>query len=152
MTDRDAKIAALMLDLQNQPTGDQPQTVAQCNDTATGLLASGKINFVTNSADILDESAPLLERITGVVLACSGPETGASVTVAGHTDSRGGDDDNQLLSEARASSVARFMIDRGVDPKALQPVGFGETQPIADNETTEGRAENRRISFEFKAQ
>ncbi len=149
VTEKDAKIAALMSDLENQPTMVEPQTTAQCNQTAQGLLANGNINFVSNSADMLEESLPLLERITGVVLACSGNE--ATVTVAGHTDSLGGDAANQQLSEARAQSVAQYMIARGVDAKALQPVGFGETQPIANNDTTEGRAANRRISFEFQA-
>jgi len=151
VTQKDEKIAALMSDLEGQPEVTEVKTVAQCNDTAKALLTQGKINFVSNSADIVETSEPFLERITGVVLACSGPETDASVTVAGHTDDRGSDDANQTLSEARAQSVASFMIERGVDPKALQPVGFGETQPIADNETTEGRAENRRISFQFQS-
>lgn len=150
-TEKDVKIAALMQDLENKPEPSEVQSVAQCNQTAQSLLEEGKINFVSSSAEILEASQPLLERITGVVLACSGAETGASVTVAGHTDSSGSEASNQELSEARAASVAQFMIDRGVDPKALAPIGLGETAPIADNETEEGRAANRRISFDFQA-
>ena len=92
----------------------------------------------------------MLERLTGIALACVGE--GLIVEVGGHTDSQGTDENNQALSEARAAAVVTFMADRGVPTNGLRAVGFGETQPISDNATPAGRAENRRISFEWKAQ
>jgi OmpA-OmpF porin, OOP family len=64
-----------------------------------------------------------------------------------HSDSQGDTRANQALSERRALAVARSLVARGVDCKRLLPVGFGETKPVADNGTPEGRAQNRRTVF-----
>ena len=65
--------------------------------------------------------------------------------VMGHTDSVGSDADNMALSEARAQSVKAMLVENGIDPKRLKTEGKGETQPVASNDTAEGRAKNRRI-------
>ena len=67
--------------------------------------------------------------------------------IAGHTDDRGSADANQLLSEQRANAVLEYLIQRGQDPARFDTIGYGETQPIASNDTAEGRARNRRIEF-----
>jgi len=67
--------------------------------------------------------------------------------IEGHTDSDGDDKANQTLSEKRAMAVARFLVGKGDDCKRMLPVGFGETKPIADNATAEGKAQNRRTAF-----
>lgn len=90
-----------------------------------------------------------LVRLTGIALACS--DNSLTVEIGGHTDSQGFDETDQNLSERRAQAIASFMIKRGVAKAALRPVDCGETQPIDDNETTHGRAQNRRISFEWQA-
>jgi outer membrane protein OmpA-like peptidoglycan-associated protein len=126
------------------------ETIAQCNDAARTLLAESPINFISNTARVVDGSRPLLERISGIALACV--DAGVSVKIAGHTDNIGDAEFNQELSERRANAVRDFMIARGVFDKSLVAVGFGETQPIADNETPEGQAQNRRISFEWSLQ
>ena len=146
LAQKDDKLNAISTDAP-EPAANMEQTLAVCNQTAQDLLSEGQINFVTGSAQVLDESTDLLERITGVVLACSSERT--SLQISGHTDDRGSEDANQNLSEQRAASVASFMVERGVAPDALRAVGLGESQPIADNATSEGRAANRRISFEF---
>ncbi len=69
-----------------------------------------------------------------------------------HTDSQGSSTFNQAMSEARALEVARRLVGEGVDCKRLVPVGFGETKPIADNRTAEGRAKNRRVVFVIASQ
>jgi outer membrane protein OmpA-like peptidoglycan-associated protein len=69
------------------------------------------------------------------------------ITVEGHTDSVGSAESNQLLSVARAESAKQWFIEAGIDPARVFAVGYGETRPIADNETPEGRAQNRRIEF-----
>ncbi|MOA46899.1 Outer membrane porin F precursor [compost metagenome] len=70
-----------------------------------------------------------------------------SIKVVGHTDSVGSDAYNQALSERRASSVAEYLLSQGVAPNKVTSEGRGESQPIADNETEEGRAKNRRVEL-----
>ena len=73
------------------------------------------------------------------------PDT--DLTIQGHTDSTGPEAYNQTLSEKRANSVADFLKVQGVDGQRITAVGFGETMPVADNSTVEGRAQNRRVMF-----
>jgi OOP family OmpA-OmpF porin len=70
-----------------------------------------------------------------------------SIKVIGHTDSVGSDEYNQALSERRASSVAAYLLSQGIAPSKLTSEGKGESQPVADNETDEGRAKNRRVEL-----
>ncbi|MBA4364247.1 MULTISPECIES: OmpA family protein [Pseudomonas] len=70
-----------------------------------------------------------------------------SIKVIGHTDSVGSDEYNQALSERRASSVAAYLLSQGIAPSKLTSEGKGESQPLADNETDEGRAKNRRVEL-----
>jgi outer membrane protein OmpA-like peptidoglycan-associated protein len=69
------------------------------------------------------------------------------IDVLGHTDSTGSDAYNQSLSERRAQSVANYLASRGVAPARMATRGFGESQPIADNGTEYGRAQNRRVEI-----
>ena len=69
------------------------------------------------------------------------------IRIAGHTDSRGSRAYNQKLSVARAEAVAQYLIDRGVPATALNPVGYGESRPIASNATDAGKATNRRVEL-----
>jgi outer membrane protein OmpA-like peptidoglycan-associated protein len=121
---------------------------AQCSVRAGEVLETAQINFSSGTANIQNNSIDVLERLTGIALACA--DSGLGVEVGGHTDSQGSDEANQSLSERRATAIADFMFDRGVPANALSPVGYGEAQPIGDNATPEGRAQNRRISFEWQ--
>jgi len=69
------------------------------------------------------------------------------VSVIGHTDNVGSDSYNQALSERRASSVAEYLISQGLEPGKVTSQGRGESQPITDNESEEGRARNRRVEL-----
>ena len=69
------------------------------------------------------------------------------IRVEGHTDNVGDDGFNLTLSRNRAAEVMAYLVDQGVDAGRLTSEGFGDTQPIADNETEEGRATNRRVEF-----
>jgi len=71
----------------------------------------------------------------------------AQVRVVGHTDSKGTDAYNQSLSERRASSAAEYLINQGVSPQKITSQGKGESEPVADNETDAGRAQNRRVEL-----
>lgn len=74
-----------------------------------------------------------------------------SISVTGHTDSVGTDTYNQGLSERRAAAVKSYLVDKGVSSGVIQTQGKGESQPVADNKTAEGRAMNRRVDIEFRA-
>ena len=71
----------------------------------------------------------------------------ARLEISGHTDNQGDPDDNRELSEARALAVVEWLVDAGIAPERLTAAGFGDTRPIAPNETADGRAQNRRIEF-----
>ena len=70
-----------------------------------------------------------------------------AVDIIGHADSQGAEDFNQRLSEQRAQSVQSYLLNQGVRPVRLAAIGYGETRPIADNSTAEGRARNRRVEI-----
>lgn len=97
---------------------------------------SGTANLTGESQAILDEAAATLQEFTDI-----------NVEVAGHTDSQGDDASNQTLSQARAESVVAYLVDAGVSASQLTPTGYGESQPIADNDTADGRQTNRRVEL-----
>jgi OOP family OmpA-OmpF porin len=102
------------------------------------------IVFRTGKDQLEPESIPALGVVASYLRAK--PEV-TLLRVEVHTDSMGDDQANQVLSELRALTVARFLVANGIDCRRLVPVGFGETKPIAPNITAEGRATNRRTAF-----
>jgi outer membrane protein OmpA-like peptidoglycan-associated protein len=109
------------------------------------LVISDKIFFQTNRAKIRDISFPLLDEIAMVINAHPEIEL---LEIQGHTDDRGSDRHNLKLSGDRAKAVREYLVTRGrVDPARLTARGYGETMPIDDNGTEEGRANNRRVEF-----
>jgi outer membrane protein OmpA-like peptidoglycan-associated protein len=100
--------------------------------------------FATNRDAILDRSFPMLEEMVRVIT--EHPEIGR-VAIEGHTDDRGRDARNLDLSNRRAQSVMRFLVEHGIPADRLTAQGFGETRPAAPNTTSEGRAQNRRVEF-----
>ena len=72
-----------------------------------------------------------------------------SIEIYSHTDSIGTAEYNQGLSERRAASAARYLVEQGIDPKRITPIGFGLYLPIDTNETEDGRFHNRRVEFEI---
>jgi len=118
-------------------------TVEACQAGIVAAVNDRKIQFQTARAIILPESEPVLKSVLDAALKC--PDL--RIQVGGHTDSRGRDTYNQGLSEARAASVVEYLTANGMDAEKLDAKGFGETQPIGDNGTAEGRAQNRRIEF-----
>jgi OOP family OmpA-OmpF porin len=93
-----------------------------------------------DAAVILDEAASILTE----------NHSGASVRIEGHADWTGPDAYNQGLSERRASSVRKYLVSHGVDASRLTTAGFGESRPIASNDTREGRALNRRVELQVE--
>jgi len=103
-----------------------------------------KVQFETGSAEIKPESFGLLDEVAKVLIA--NPDI-TKVRVEGHTDNTGGAALNRRLSKNRAKSVRKYLIDKGVDAARLESEGYGPDKPIADNNTDEGRAQNRRVEF-----
>ena len=106
------------------------------------LVLPSPIRFETGSAALTAESDPALAAAAAWL---AGKTSVTLVRVEGHTSAEGSSAFNQKLSEARALAVARALASRGVDCHRLIAVGFGETKPIAANDTPEGRAANPRI-------
>ena len=100
-----------------------------------------EVLFETDSAEIRPESHAALDGVVDL-LRRVGTIRGV---MEGHTDSTGADVRNQALSERRAAAVVGYLVDRGIDAGRLESRGFGESQPIADNATADGRALNRRV-------
>jgi OOP family OmpA-OmpF porin len=73
----------------------------------------------------------------------------SAVEIGGYTDSGGGTGRNQILSQIRAQAVVDYLVNAGIAADRLTAVGYGETNPIASNDTEEGRAQNRRIEFKI---
>lgn len=107
------------------------------------LNMPGNVTFSTGSANI---SADFYDVLTSVGLVLNEFEK-TYVDIVGHTDSTGNMESNQLLSERRASSVARYLETQGVLPQRIITRGMGQNSPIASNDTAEGRALNRRVEI-----
>ena len=101
------------------------------------------INFDFGKSVIRDESNPIIEQI--VQMMKSNPDL--KIGVEGHTDNVGNPESNKTLSEARAKSVVSAIIAQGIPADRLTPAGFGQDKPVADNNTEEGRAKNRRVEL-----
>ena len=99
--------------------------------------------FAFDKSDIRPGAAAELDGLAEQIKA----NPGTQLEVQGHADSRGSDEYNQGLSERRAASVANYLAGRGVNPARMTAVGFGENRPVANNDTEEGRALNRRVEI-----
>jgi len=103
--------------------------------------------FATESFELEPESRAELNRVYDFLLV--NPAIG--VEISGHTDNTGTPEHNQNLSEQRARSVVDYLVNSGIDTKRLKAAGYGELQPLADNELEEGRAMNRRTELKILA-
>ena len=101
------------------------------------------ITFEFNKATLKPESFPVLDSIAEILL--KNPKI--KVEIQGHTDNIGSEKYNLKLSQKRAEAVREYLIFKGVAPERLIAKGYGESKPIADNGTEEGRALNRRVEF-----
>jgi len=116
------------------------KSVNTCNSEFQSLLKTSTINFRTNSAEINPNSQNLINQLAALAKKCPG-----NLQVEGHTDSVGSETYNQTLSQNRAESVRTAFAQLQVNSQRVKAIGYGESQPVADNTTPEGRAQNRRI-------
>lgn len=109
------------------------------------LVMPGNITFATSSHDIRSDFHGVLNSVAKVVTEFDQ----TAIKVSGHTDSTGGDQLNQKLSEQRAESVRQYLIRQDVAAGRLQAYGYGPRYPVASNSTAEGREQNRRVELEL---
>jgi outer membrane protein OmpA-like peptidoglycan-associated protein len=103
--------------------------------------------FATNKTHILPQSEQAMADLAQFLL----ENAGVTIHIVGHTDNVGSNYDNQILSEGRANAVRADLIQRGIDASRITAEGKGETEPVADNDTDEGRQLNRRVEFTITA-
>ena len=108
------------------------------------LVIFGKIQFASGSDVMLPKSEQLVDEMAHALK--DHPEL-KKVEIQGHTDSTGDDFFNLKLGQGRAETVKRALVKRGVPPTRMVAKGYGESNPIAPNETRAGRAKNRRVEF-----
>lgn len=106
-------------------------------------IALSGVNFETNSDALTAASAGILDSAVATLK----KRVDVRVEVGAHTDSRGKDSYNMKLSEHRAASVMNYLVEHGIAAGRLTSKGYGETKPVADNDTAEGRAKNRRVEL-----
>jgi outer membrane protein OmpA-like peptidoglycan-associated protein len=118
--------------------------IAAVRESARGLIVSlPNILFESGRADLKPEGREALAKISGVLLITNGYR----LSVEGHTDNVGSPEENLVLSRKRGESVRDYLLGQGLSPAAMTVVGFGESQPVASNETGAGRLENRRVEI-----
>jgi OOP family OmpA-OmpF porin len=120
-------------------------TPQECVDKANAVLASTKITFAPGSTEIEGEAIGVVDDIADVLRACR--KVAMEVEIAGHTDSQGREQMNLDLSQQRADAVLDALMARRVLASKISARGYGESAPIADNDTEDGREANRRIEF-----
>ncbi len=120
---------------------DQAMVLRQSDSVILRLIG---LNFASGSARLTADHQSILDNVERAL--SEFPE--ASIVVEGHTDSFGSDADNQALSQARADAVLQYLLASApISPANIQALGYGESQPVANNETPEGRTRNRRIDI-----
>jgi len=136
----------------NALIGQQRALEAELSGTGVGVARQGDnlvlrmpsdVTFATNQSSLDARFLPVLDDVARVL----NEYDRSMVDVIGHTDASGGDAINQPLSERRASSVASYLIDRGVMRERLYVAGMSARNPIASNDTVEGKAQNRRVEI-----
>lgn len=128
-----SKLESDVRDLQNRPAG------------STATMSFQNIEFKFDSSELTESSYPTLNQIASIL---KDNPTWSTFKVKGHTDSTGPESYNQGLSERRAQSVVDYLVSQGVSSAVVSTEGYGESQPIATNDTAEGRQANRRVEFE----
>jgi outer membrane protein OmpA-like peptidoglycan-associated protein len=122
----------------------QLNSILATRDSARGLIANmSDVLFRSGSFELLPAARERLAKVSGIVLAYPS----LHVAIEGHTDSVGSDQYNQDLSEHRAEAVRDYFVQQGISAGAVEARGFGKSEPIASNDTAEGRQQNRRVEL-----
>jgi outer membrane protein OmpA-like peptidoglycan-associated protein len=123
---------------------EQLNSILQTRDSARGLIVSmSDVLFDTGKYSLKPGAREKLAKVAGILLAYPG----LAIEVGGYTDNVGGDEMNQQLSENRASSVRDYLVQQGVAANSVSARGFGNTLPVASNDNSAGRQQNRRVEL-----
>jgi outer membrane protein OmpA-like peptidoglycan-associated protein len=123
---------------------EQFNRILPTTDTPRGLKVNmADVLFDTGKYDLRPPAREALAKLSGIVLA----HPGLKLEVEGYTDSVGSETFNQQLSEQRATTVRQYLIAQGLPENSISSRGFGETAPIASNDTPQGRQQNRRVEI-----
>jgi outer membrane protein OmpA-like peptidoglycan-associated protein len=123
---------------------EQFNRVLPTTDTARGLVVNmGDVLFDTGKSDLRSEAREALAKLSGIVL----NYPSLKLNIEGHTDSTGSADLNQTLSDQRSNAVRDYLIGQGLDARSLSAQGFGMNNPVADNNSAQGRQKNRRVEI-----
>jgi outer membrane protein OmpA-like peptidoglycan-associated protein len=128
-------------EFRNQLADSGVQVVRQGNDIF--LQMPGDITFATNSSRISSDFYPVLDDVANILRKYDK----TLLQIEGHTDSTGSNQLNQNLSESRANSVRNYLSQQQVYSQRIRTYGYGESSPIANNQTVQGRAKNRRVEL-----
>lgn len=122
----------------------QLNSILQTQDTPRGLVVRmSDVLFATGHYQLTPDAKMALAKMAGVLLAYPG----LKVEVDGYTDSTGSDEVNQTLSDKRAEAVRNFLVSQGVSPDTITSQGFGSADPVASNDSAQGRQMNRRVDM-----
>ena len=123
---------------------EQLNSILQTRDSARGLIVSmSDVLFDTGKYSLKSGAREKLAKVAGILLAYPG----LNIEVGGYTDNVGGDEMNQRLSENRAASVRDYLVQQGVTTNSVSAKGFGNTLPVASNDNSAGRQQNRRVEL-----
>jgi OmpA-OmpF porin, OOP family len=140
------------IEVRSQPPATDPElqrkaAARACQEELRNAADEGLIRFHRARASIDHHSYATLNRLASIAKSCPY----FNIEIEGHADAEGTPARNQRLSDRRAHAVMTYLIRAGVDATRLQPIGYGESRPIAPNNTAENRAKNRRIEFTVRA-
>jgi outer membrane protein OmpA-like peptidoglycan-associated protein len=121
--------------------------VAKLSKDKKTIEISEMIQFEVNKSLLTINSTKVLDGVAKVIK--NNPNDAKYVQIGGHTDATGNADKNLKLSQERADAVKAYLVKKGIDKSRLESKGFGQTKPISDNETEEGRYQNRRVEFKI---
>lgn len=148
-----------------RPAGDEDQDGVtddrdECPGTPSGLKVNAKgcvvaqksalrgVTFLPDSPKLTDEGRATLDTVAETMRT----QADLKVEIAGHTDSVGSEAYNTMLSQQRADAVRSYLVGKGIEPQRMTAVGYGELEPVATNETEDGRKANRRVEFRISTE
>lgn len=122
------------------------EEIAKVKEESRGMVItlSGAVLFTSGKSDLLPIARDKLDKVAEVL---QEQDPNKKFVVEGHTDSVGSEENNRRLSQDRADAVRSYLVSRGVPASQISAVGKGESSPVADNKTPDGRANNRRVEI-----
>ena len=142
-------LGVIGVDVISSPRPDYHPSEVRAPDLAKALIDTGKVDiygilFDTDKTELKPESRGTLEEVASLLKS----DPSLKLEVGGHTDNTGAADHNMKLSLGRAAAVVDALVGTyGIDKLRLQPKGYGDTRPVAPNDTDDGRAKNRRVEL-----